>query len=311
MLVSFFRLLKIAFQNFYRNFWLSFVTLTIIILSLISINILFILNIFTNTAINTVKDKIDISVYLKPNISEDQSFAIKTKIESLPKVKEVSHISADQALENFKKRHFNDDLLLESLDELDDNPLGITLVIKANKIEDYPSILEEIESKDFAEYANWIADKDFNNYKIIIEKLNNISQKIRTIGLIASAILLFITILIIFNTIRVAIYTHHEEIEIMRLVGATSHFISGPFLVESILFGFLSWLVTIIIIYPLLNLLQPYIFSFIGASTGGFDIVEYYNTNFIQIFGWQLILIILLSIISSSIAIRKYLRTWL
>jgi len=308
MLVSFFRSIKLAFQNFARNFWLSLVTLTIIILSLISINILILLNIFTNTAINNVKEKIDISIYLKPNITDDQSYAIKSKIESFEQVEEVTYISAEQSLENFKKRHLTDDVLLESIEELDDNPLGITLIIKAKNTNNYSQILSKIEGKDFTEYSNWIADKDFNNYKLIIEKLNSASDKIRTVGYAASGILLLITLLIIFNSIRVAIYTHHEEIEIMRLVGATSKFISGPFFAESILYALISWLIVVIITYACLNLAQPYISSFIGVASD-FSIVEYYKTNFFTIFGWQLILVVVLSIISASIAIRKYLRT--
>ena len=163
MLVSLFRLLKIAFQSFYRNIWLSFATLTVIILSLISVNVLIILNIFTNASIDSVKEKIDISVYLKPNITEDQAYAVKTKIESLDKVEKVLYVSADQALINFKKRHLSDDVLMESIDELDNNPLGITFIIKAKNTNDYPSILLKIEGKEFTEYSNWIADKDFNN----------------------------------------------------------------------------------------------------------------------------------------------------
>ena len=307
MLVSLFRLLKIAIQSFYRNIWLSFVTLTIIILSLISVNVLIILNIFTNTAIDNVKEKIDINVYLKPNVSEDQAYAVRTKIESINKVKEVSHISADQALINFKKRHLSDDVLMESIDELSENPLGITFIIKANSVEDYPQILSEIEGQEFSEYSNWIADKDFNDYKIIIQKLNGISQKIRVVGYIASSILLFITLLIIFNSIKITIYTHHEEIEIMRLVGATSNFIRGPFIVESILYALLSWVFVAIIVYSSLKIIQPRIASFIGVGTN-FNIVQYYRDNFIQIFGWQLVFIIVLSIVSSAIAIRKYLK---
>ncbi len=308
MLISFFRLLKIAFQNFYRNIWLSLVTLTIIILALLSINILVILNIFTDFAIEQVKDKIDISIYLKSNVNEDQAYAIKSKIESIPEVKEIIYTTAEEALKNFKKRHENDLTLLESLDELENNPLGITFVVKAGDSNDYQKILAQIEGREFDEYSNWITDKDFNNYKIIIEKLNSIAGKIRAVGYIASGILLFITILIIFNSIRVAIYTHHEEIGIMRLVGAASSFIIGPFLAESIMYALISWLAVLIIIYSSLSIIQPYIASFIGA-TYGFNLTAYYKSHFFQIFAWQLLLIIAISIISSCIAIRKYLRS--
>lgn len=308
MLISFLRSIKLALQNFKRNIWLSLVTLTIVILSLVTINILVILNIFTDVAVKNVKEKIDISIYLKPAVNEDQAYAVKTKIESISQVKEVVYVSKDKALENFKKRHLSDDVLLESIEELEDNPLGITLIIKAADTSDYPKILTQIEGPEFSDYSNWIADKDFNNYRLIIEKLNSISEKIKTVGYIASGILLFITILIIFNSISVAIRNHHEEIEIMRLVGATSHFISGPFLAEAVIYAFFSWFIVIIITYSSLKLIQPYIIKFIGPITD-FNIIEYYRANFFQTFGWQLILVTILSLISASIAIRKYLKT--
>lgn len=308
MFSLFFRLLNITFKNFFRNIWLSIVTLSIVILSLLSINILITLNILTREAIKIVKDKVDISIYFKPEISEDQVYAFKSKVTALDAVKEAKYISSDEALEMFKIRHQNNSLLMDSLGELADNPLGAALVIKARDTDDYIDILADVEAQEFNEYANWIQEKNFNNYKLIIEKLNKITSRIHFIGAVVTALFLFITVLIIFNSIRVAIYTHREEIGIMRLVGATSWFVRGPFLIESVLYGLFAWLIATAIFYPLLKLIQPYLSQFLSAGANGFDIINYFNSRFLELFGWQLSFIILLSMISSSIAIRRYLK---
>lgn len=309
MLISFFRLIKLAIQNFCRNIWLSIVTVTIIVLALFAINVLVVLNVLTDVAIKSLGEKIDISLYFRPEVALDQVFTVKAKIETFANVKAVNCISPDEALNEFTRRHQDNKLLLDSLNELDGNPLGATLIIKAGKLADYQAILANIQGPDFQEYANFIQETDFNDYKAIITKLNNFASKVRTIGLAVIIIFLLITILITFNTIRVAIYTHREEISIMRLVGATSWFISGPFLAESALYGLLAWGVTMGLIFPLLNFVRPHVATFLELETaGGFDLIVYFQENFLSIFGFQLALIVLLAMISSSIAIRKYLR---
>ncbi|MBU4332729.1 permease-like cell division protein FtsX [Patescibacteria group bacterium] len=309
MFISLFRLTKLTLQNFFRNIWLSIVTLTIVILALISINILITLNVLTNTAVETIKDKIDISLYFKPEVSGDQVYTVKAKIETFDKVANVDYISPDQALVEFRARHEDNPLLMASLDELDGNPLGATLVIKAKNLEDYASILAKIQGPEFGEYANFIQETNFNDYELVIGKLNKFSKKVQTVGIVVIGIFLLITILIIFNTIRIAIYTHQEEISIMRLVGATSWFIRGPFLMESALYGLFAWGITMTIIFPFLNFARPHLMIFLGTQASeGFDIVVYFQENFLSIFGFQLVLIVLLSMISSNIAIRRYLR---
>lgn len=302
-LSSFFRILSFAWQGFWRNFWLSVVTISIIVLTLISINFLIIVNVITEQSINFAKNKIDISLYFKPDITESQVLEVKTYLSSLTQIKEINYVSQQDALEKFKQLHREDKIIIDSLEELTTNPIGATLQAKAKDINDYPAIIEVIEN---SKYDELILEKNFDNNEIFIDRIKNISSNVQTIGLFTSGVFALIALLIVFNTIRIAIYTHQQEINVMKLVGATNWFIRSPFIFEGVLYGIIATVIGFVLIYPMLNLMQPYISNFF--LTDEFKIVEYFNKNFWVIFGLELLSIILLNIISSSIAIRRYLR---
>jgi len=300
---SLYRIFLFAWQSFWRNFWLSLVTITIIILTFISINFLVVVNITTDAAINIVKEKIDVSIYFRPDTTENQVFEVKTYLSSLTQVKDISYVSQQEALEKFRQLHREDSVIIESLEELEDNPIGATLQVKAKDMDEYPAIMEVLDN---SKYNNLILDKNFDDHKTYIGKIKNLSENIKRIGLLTSGIFVFIALLIVFNTIRVAIYTHRQEVKIMKLVGATNWFIRSPFLLEAILYGIIGCVFSIIVIYPLLNIVQPYLENFF--LTEEFNIVYYFNDNFWKIFGLEILIVILLNIISSSIAIRRYLK---
>jgi cell division transport system permease protein len=303
MFFSIFRDIKIAFQNFYRNIGLFLVTIIIIILALFSINLLIVLNILTNASIDVIKKKIDISVYFKPETSQDQVFSIKSRLEVLPEVENVQFLQKKDALLWFQKKHKDDPKILEALQELDDNPLGDSLIIQAKKIKDYKTILNILDER---QYKNFIYDKDFGDYENFIDQLNLSSNKAQQITLIISIIFIFIGILVIFNTVKITIHTRREEIGIMKLVGATNWFIKIPFILETIICGIFAFSFCIILFYPFLYIIQPLISGFLEDYN--FNIVSYFNRHFLQIFGWQFVFIVILSIISSILAIKKYLK---
>lgn len=302
-LTAIYRILTFAWQSFWRNIWLSVVTITIIILTFTSINFLIVVNIITDAAIDIVKDKVDISLYFRPDVTEPQVTEVQTYLTSLTQIKEIKYVSQQVALERFRQKHRQDQVIIESLEELDDNPIGATLQVKAKNIDDYPAIIEVIDN---SKYNDLILDKNFDDHKIYIAKIKNLSDNMRKIGLITSSVFVLIALLIVFNTIRVAIYTHRQEIGVMKLVGATNWFIRSPFLLEAITYGVIACIVSIAIIYPSLNFIQPYLNNFF--LTEEFSIIDYFNQNFWQIFGLELLIVIFLNIVSSSIAIRRYLK---
>ena len=302
-LSSIYRVLIFAWQSFWRNIWLSIVTITIIVLTFISINFLIVVNIVTDSAINIVKNKVDISIYFRPDVTEPQVLEVKTYLSSLTQVKDINYISQQEALQSFRQLHRQDTTIIESLAELEENPIGATLQVKAKDIQNYPEIITVLDN---SKYNNLILDKNYDDHKIYIEKIKNFSDNIKTIGLFTSGVFALIALLIVFNTVRVAIYTHRQEITIMKLVGATNWFIKLPFLVEAIFYGIISCIIAIAIVYPSLGLIQPYINNFF--LTDEFNLVGYFNKNFALIFGLEILVIIFLTIISSSIAMRRYLK---
>lgn len=301
ILVSFYRILKFAWQGFLRNFWLSIITISIIVLVLFTVNFLIILNIVTDSAINDIQNKIDISIYFQKDVKEEKVLEVKDYLSSLSQIQEIKYISQQQALDDFRQRHKNDLVILQSLSELDSNPLGATLIIEAKQISDYPQITTFLNN---SKYNNLVIDKNFEDHKVFINKIKDISDRINNAGIVVTSIFIFIAILIVFNTIRVAIYTHKDEIAIMRLVGANNIFISMPFVIEGVIYSILGLAISLAILYPLLNFIQPYLSNFFTGSV--IDLGDYFDKNYF-IFVYEFIGVVLLNIIGSMIAIRRYL----
>jgi len=303
ILITIYRVFKFAFQNFWRNIWLSVITVSMLVLTLLTVNVLVVLNVVTSTAIETVESKIDVSVYFQPDTSDDIIQGAQGYLRSLDQVIDAQLITADQALERFQERHLDEADILRSLEEVDGNPFGSSLIVKARSSKDFNFILESLENP---QYRDYIEKKEFDDYEEIITNINNITDKVRWFGFALSGIFMLIAILIVFNTVRVAIFIHREEISIMRLVGASSTFIRSPFLVEAVLFSLLATLITIIITYPVLGVLEPRFDAFFGTTSTG--LLDYYNINLLMIFGAQFIGIAFINILASSIAMRKYLK---
>jgi len=279
------------------------VTIIILVLTIFSVTTVAGINYIAEKAIESVKDKVDVSVYFKPEVESKEVINVRYRLEELSTVKEVTYVSREEALDKFRERHQDDPVILESIDQLEENPLSATLVIKANNIDDYQSILSFLDNPDYDEL---IQDKNFDDNEKVIDQLSTISNKIENIGIIVSVIFVVIAVLIVFNTIRINIYTHREEIGIMKLVGATNWFVRAPFLIESLIYAVLAVIICLAILYPLLGVVAPQVNNFFEGYN--LDLVSYFNSNFWQIIGWQLAFAVLLSILSSSIAVGKYLR---
>jgi len=302
-LFTFYRIIKFALQGFWRNFWLSVVTITVIVLSVVSMNFLIIINRVTESAAEVIKERIDVSIYFKNTIEEEDVLRAKNYIDSLSQVRSVEYVSKEDALDNFKNIHKNDVKILEALDELEINPFAATLVVKANDIGDYEKILEYINT---SEHGENILDKNFGTQRENIEKIQNISANVMRFGVVVSVIFIIIAILIVFNTIKLAIYAQREEIGVMKLVGASNTFISMPYLVEGVLYALFGCIIAFLLLIPLINFLQPYITNFFAGDV--VNIRGYFHENIVFIFGSQLGAIIVLNIIASGIAVRRYLK---
>ncbi|MCC2631130.1 MAG: cell division protein cell division transport system permease protein, partial [Candidatus Paceibacter sp.] len=276
------RVVKAGFINFWRNGYVSLASMLVMVLTLFVIGSIIFTNVMLTASLAQIKDKVDINVYFVTAAQEQDVLSIKQSIEALPEVKLVTYTSREQALADFKARHQNDQYTLQALDELQDNPLGATLNIKAKEPSQYGSIVTFLNSKNIAEKAGVpLIDKiNYNQNKTAIDTLSRMIDAGQKIGLFLTIAFVVISIIITFNTIRLAIYSSREEISIMRLVGASSKYVRGPFVIVGIMYGIISAVIAMALFYP--------ITYYLGRATqnffGGVNVNGYYLQNFGQIF---------------------------
>jgi cell division transport system permease protein len=259
-----------------------------------------------NFSLKEIKDKVDINVYFTTNAGEADIFSLKKSIENISEVANVSYVSKDEALANFKERHKDDALTLEALDELGENPLTASLSIKAKEPSQYEGIAKFLGGEDSSSGGNYPIIEKVNYYqnKVVIEKLTKITDATNAVGFWIAILFLVISVIITFNTIRLAIFISKDEISVMRLVGASGRYVKGPFVVSGILYGVVSATLVMIVFFGL----TYWIGNISKDFFVGLDLFDFYLKNFGQIF---LIIFgsgIALGAISSYLAVHRYLK---
>lgn len=289
---------KGAMQSLVRNKWLTFATITVMTLTLFTVSVFAVANILVNSTINTVESKMDLEVYFKPATAEDDILDIKREIAKMPEVKEVQYISTSEALQIFYK---NNPTLYGVVAE-GDNPLNASLKINLYK----PTQDLETVNKIFAA-GKYSALVDKTSYKgDIMSRFINFRYYIRLFGIALILVFLVTSLIVVLNTIRMNIYTRREEIEIMRLVGATNWYIRWPFILEGAFYGFVSMIIASIALFIGLKLASPHIQVFFGEYSNNF--FNSLNTYGLVILGWQFLISIFVGVVSSTIAISRYLK---
>lgn len=301
--VALIRALKFSLQNFWRNIWLSLVTVFILFLTLFSITLSVSLNFIAQKTISAVKERVAVSVYFRQNSLEEDVRIVQQKLASLPQVKDVQYVSRDEALRQFKERTGDNPVIQQTLEALGDNPLGATLIVKARHIDDYPAIVAALGDPS---YKNTIEDLDYEESQTVINRLTSITDRIRAVGLAVSIVFSIVAALVIFNTIRITIYSYREEIGIMKLVGASNWFVRAPFILESILYAVIASIVCLAVLLILGGITAPYLNHFFSGYS--FDLVAYLQSHLPVIIVLQFGIAILLSVLSSLIAVGRYLR---
>lgn len=297
------RIIKFAFQNIVRNFWLSVITVSMLVLTLFTVNILLMLNVLADTAVNSVEERIDVTVFFKEGTNPDIVAGAQASLIGLSQVRDAVRITPEEALERFRERRADDEAILSALDQVGENPFGYSLVVSARDAADFPVILTALENPSFADR---IEQQYFEDYEEVIGSISRVTQSVRWLGAVLAAVFLFISILIVINTVRVAIYIYREEISIMRLVGASSAFIRTPFWLEAAIYSFVATLLTASIAYPVLVALERYADTFFYPANAG--VLDFYLANGVAIFGLEFLILTIINVLSASLAMRKYLK---
>jgi cell division transport system permease protein len=305
---TFRRIVRTGLLNFVRNAWLAIaaiaimtVTLTIILFSIVANAT------FANT-IAQINDKIDISVYLKDDITDKQRRQLTERLKELPNVRDVSYVSKEDALEKYRTDNADKQSLLQAISETG-NPLPASLSIDPvdpTKIETIRQFLDKPENKvlqDPQAGTSYSGER-----KVAIDNISHATNILQRVGVVAVLLFAVISVLIIFNTIQMAIFNRRDELTIMRLLGATTWYIRGPFVVESILHGVIAAVVSVTILHAIFVTASS---ALQASSLGLLDISyssQYFSGNFFKLLTMQLLIGIVIGAVSSMIATRRYLK---
>lgn len=300
------RVLRSGFVSFWRNSVVSIASVLIITVTLFTLGLLLFVGALLQGFLEQIQSKVDVNIYFTIEASEENILTFKSDLENLAEVESVVYISRDEALANFRERHKDDYLTIQALEELSDNPLGATIGVKAREAAQYESIVNYLSGRaDILSGPSAIIDKiNYEQNKVAIERLIDIIDGARALGLAVTMFLVVISIIITFNTVRLAIYTAREEIAIMRLVGASNWYTRGPFIVEGVMYGIFSAIISLILFYP--------VTLWLGKTTerffGGINLFSYYVGNFGEVFLVIVGVGVALGAVSSFLAVRKYLK---
>lgn len=251
--------------------------------------------------LSRLEEKVDISVYFNLYSEEEDILQIAQDITAFPEIKEVEYVSKEKAIERFTELHKDDPKIMESLSEIGDNPLPPSLNIRTGGPEHYAQISAFLATAPFQDMIDKI---DYYERKPVIERLFSLTANLKTAGIISILILGLAAAAVIFNQIRMTIYTGREEIKIMRLVGAAGWLVQGPFLVQGLLIGLCGILITILILGPTLLFLE----SKTAIFYPGLKLFGFFKDNFLSILFVQALCGLAVGMVSSLIAVRKYLK---
>ena len=305
MWVAFKRVVRSGMVGFWRNAFVSLASVFVMTVALFVVGAIIMIDQLLGASLQQIENKVDINVYFNINAADPDIQALKSRLESLPEVEEVTLTSREEALAAFRERHRNDELTIQALDELGDNPLVASLAIRARNTSQYEGIarfLDEQRSQESPQ-APVIDRVNFVKNQEAIEKLAAIIDVVERASIVTMLVLIVAAVMITFNTIRLAIYTTREEIAVMRLVGASNTFIRGPFMLQGILYGAIAGIIALLIMYPILYWIGP------GTQTFfEFNIFSYFLSNFVYVFSVIVGSGIVLGLISSALAVSRYLR---
>ncbi len=304
MLTALRRITRAGFVGFWRNAYVSLAAIFVLMVVLFVIGATMFVDQLLSTSLRSLESKVDINVYFVPTAAEEDVAAIRTAVEALPDVASVTYTSREEALADFREKYSNNEITMQALNELNENPLGATIAIQAKELAQYESIARFLEEQQFLTAQNPVIETvNYGRNKEAIDTLNSIMNAVERASSIVMIVLIVAAILITFNTIRLAIYTAREEIAIMRLVGASNMFIRGPFLLQGVMYGFIAGVLALALWYPIMMWLGPRTEFFFELN-----LFAYFVNDFSRIFGTIVGTGVALGFISSTLAIARYLR---
>lgn len=304
--LTFVRMCRYGVNNFSRNAWLTVAATAVMTITLLVVFTTFAARNILLDTVGTIRDKVDMSIYVKNDIADKDVKVIKTKLEQLSSVKSVEYVSPDAARASFAQENKTDTGTLDALNEATNKFPG-TYRIKPVDINDTAELRQFVEGSDvFKQNKDASREPSFaGDRKSAIENIGRWVGFAEKAGLAASILFVGISSLIVFNTIRMAIFNRKDEIEMMKLIGADRNFIRGPFVVEAIVYGFIAAILATVLGVVLLHSAKDKLTSYGIGVQGTIDLMTTYLGLVILA---MVILGALIGVISSLLATRRYLR---
>lgn len=293
-------------KNFARSGSVSFATVLIMTVTMLIIGLLIFLSAILSATLTAIKDKVDVNVYFVTSAEETDIFSLQQRLEALPEVSSVEYTSREDALTQFRDRHATDQLTLQALEELGENPLGASLAVKATDPEQYETIVNFLADEPTLS-SDGVSIIDRINYyqnKVVIDRLTGAIRATERAGITIALLFALASVVIVFATVRLAIYTARDEIGVMRLVGASNMYIRGPFIVACVMAGILASVIALILFYPA----SWYAGETLTMYLGGFNLFTFYVNSFPTIALTLVSAGIFLGGVSSWFAVRRYLK---
>lgn len=295
------RITKTALISLWRNRWLSLAATLVMILTLFTVSFFTCLLLMVNSTTTMLRSKVDISVYFNDSVSNDQIFSIENTLLTRSDIKSVDYVSKEKALEIWRSQNTDNTQLRDIINDAY-NPLPRSLEIKTDQPEDLEGVNTFLSSVD---YKPLIKEISYRKNKDLVDRLIKITTFIKYVGWILSGLFVIISVLIIYNTIRLTIYARSEEIEIMKLVGASDWYVQGPFILEGVVYGILAAIISSLILYLAAQLFLPAAGNYLGVANVSTLIS---NISFFAIIVIQLLVGIFLGTLCSVFAVKKHLK---
>lgn len=300
-ITTLYRVGKMSLISLWRNRWLSIAATLIMALTLITISFFVSVLVVTGKTTESLRSKVDITVYFKESATKDQIYLMQNNLRSRSDVKNVDYISKEKALERWRDRNKDNEKIRDVVNEAD-NPLPRSLEIKTSQPEDLESVYQMLNTDEYSPITQEIS---YRKNKDLVDRLVRISTFIKIIGWSLSLVFALISVLIIYNTIRLTIYARSEEIEIMKLVGASDWYVRGPFIMEGLGYGILGAIISAILFSFAYEITVPWAEKYLDISNMS---SEYFGTSLILIIILELFLGIVFGVFCSILAIRKHLK---
>ncbi|MBQ2659369.1 ABC transporter permease [Candidatus Saccharibacteria bacterium] len=305
------RILKYGAKGFSRNIWLSVAATIVMAITLIISFVTITASVILSNTAETMREKIDITIYLKPNTSLEDLNKLKETIEKDANVKSVVISTSKEEYEKFLSENQDSeeiiDVMDEEMSELMISKMQATMRLKVYDVDNLDSIKEIVETDDgFVAAVDEEKAPTYDVNQVEIATITSWAKIARTGGLILAIVFLMISVLIIFSTIRMAIFSRREEIYMMKLVGADKRFIRGPFLIEAEISGMIAGIIAAMVSYVGFMFLAP---KMAGYGIDVSAITDVLNSNqSVLVCAAFVLLGVLIGRISSRLAVQKYLH---